>query len=388
MRMRFFAPVILVISLVAVSLTVVVITCRSSLAQPTLTLPTLTPPTLPPATLPPTTLTPPAPPAAQAGAKQAAAEECLTTPGAAGPAGSHWYYHIDRATRRQCWYLGTAGAKVVRQTEPRKPASSTLPTAEPVAEQTEQPAAGQPAAQVPVEGASAQPATAQILPNQTFLDRSDPNPSAPAARSAGDAAADQGMSAPDLRRSQGVADPAPASNNYAQEQPATETEDDMPLVWPVLTPAELAAAGLAPSSTVKPAFMLAVLVGALAFAAVIARLLFKLFGTRQADRSVVRDQRRLVQNPSLPRRPVAPARGNPSAQDTFAQRPSAQRPSAQVAAERLVDVLRKPVAAPRLGDIPSYGEITRRPLLQPAQPGGDVEDDLRTLLRNLQRTAA
>lgn len=33
------------------------------------------------------------------------ADSCLTTPSGATPAGSHWYYRIDRVTKRQCWYL-------------------------------------------------------------------------------------------------------------------------------------------------------------------------------------------------------------------------------------------------------------------------------------------
>src|SRR5262245_15070626 len=36
---------------------------------------------------------------------QAATDSCLTSPKGATPAGSHWYYRIDRTTKRQCWYL-------------------------------------------------------------------------------------------------------------------------------------------------------------------------------------------------------------------------------------------------------------------------------------------
>ncbi|WP_392688230.1 hypothetical protein [Bradyrhizobium sp. RDI18] len=45
--------------------------------------------------------------AAEAGtrAKQAAADNCLSAPKGATPSGSHWYYRIDRTTKRQCWYL-------------------------------------------------------------------------------------------------------------------------------------------------------------------------------------------------------------------------------------------------------------------------------------------
>ncbi|WOH48012.1 hypothetical protein [Bradyrhizobium sp. sBnM-33] len=38
-------------------------------------------------------------------ANQAAADSCLPAPKGATPSGSHWYYRIDRATKRKCWYL-------------------------------------------------------------------------------------------------------------------------------------------------------------------------------------------------------------------------------------------------------------------------------------------
>jgi hypothetical protein len=38
-------------------------------------------------------------------ATQAAADSCLSAPKGATPSGSHWYYRIDRTTKRQCWYL-------------------------------------------------------------------------------------------------------------------------------------------------------------------------------------------------------------------------------------------------------------------------------------------
>jgi hypothetical protein len=35
----------------------------------------------------------------------AATDSCLSAPKAGTPSGGHWYYRIDRATKRQCWYL-------------------------------------------------------------------------------------------------------------------------------------------------------------------------------------------------------------------------------------------------------------------------------------------
>lgn len=38
----------------------------------------------------------------------ARADNCLAAPKTTAPQGQHWYYHIDRASRRKCWYLHTA----------------------------------------------------------------------------------------------------------------------------------------------------------------------------------------------------------------------------------------------------------------------------------------
>gem|GEM_PF-6512376 len=40
-----------------------------------------------------------------------AADDCLAKPNVTAPQGSHWYYRIDRTTHRQCWFLGAEGGK-------------------------------------------------------------------------------------------------------------------------------------------------------------------------------------------------------------------------------------------------------------------------------------
>ena len=40
-----------------------------------------------------------------------AAADCLASPKGAAPQGQHWYYRLDRTTKRQCWYLRAAGGK-------------------------------------------------------------------------------------------------------------------------------------------------------------------------------------------------------------------------------------------------------------------------------------
>jgi hypothetical protein len=58
-----------------------------------------------------------------------AADECLTKPREATPAGKHWFYRSDRATKRQCWYLRdddapSQGASLA----PRRSAAAKRPT--------------------------------------------------------------------------------------------------------------------------------------------------------------------------------------------------------------------------------------------------------------------
>jgi hypothetical protein len=52
-----------------------------------------------------------------------AADDCLRAPKGAAPEGQHWYYRIERGTKRQCWYLREEGAKVSQSTPAQKPAA-------------------------------------------------------------------------------------------------------------------------------------------------------------------------------------------------------------------------------------------------------------------------
>lgn len=63
--------------------------------------------------------------AAMAQSETATAEGCLSSPKDETPAGSHWYYRVDHATKRNCWYLRPQGSKVSQaQSQSDAPASS------------------------------------------------------------------------------------------------------------------------------------------------------------------------------------------------------------------------------------------------------------------------
>src|SRR5262249_28410403 len=70
--------------------------------------------------------------AAFAGNPAPGEDTCLAAPNATAPQGSHWYYRIDRAQQRHCWYLGPGGQKVHRaDTQPAaKSAASDSPASE------------------------------------------------------------------------------------------------------------------------------------------------------------------------------------------------------------------------------------------------------------------
>ena len=97
-----------------------------------------------------------------------APDDCLSAPNGQTPEGSHWYYRIERGTKRHCWYLREEGERVSQ----RAPAS-TVPAAKPIA----------PKADPAIRGAVAN-ARAELPPAQTrdTADRTAataPLPSAP-----------------------------------------------------------------------------------------------------------------------------------------------------------------------------------------------------------------
>jgi hypothetical protein len=100
-----------------------------------------------------------------------AAEECMTKPGTAAPQGSHWYYHLDRANNRQCWYLAAEGAKVRPQTRPAaSPAKSQSPKPIARSEAAPEPSAyaGAPVQTIPIRP------SAEMTVGQVGADENDP----------------------------------------------------------------------------------------------------------------------------------------------------------------------------------------------------------------------
>jgi hypothetical protein len=63
--------------------------------------------------------------AGASGTAHAEDKDCLGGPNAQSPQGKHWYYRIDRASHRKCWYLGEINKRrAAAQTNKRRRAAS------------------------------------------------------------------------------------------------------------------------------------------------------------------------------------------------------------------------------------------------------------------------
>jgi hypothetical protein len=199
-----------------------------------------------------------------------AVDECKTKPDSSAPAGSHWYYRVNRAEQRHCWYLGPEGVKV--RSQAREGTSRvSRPTGTAVRE--DPPTQAMPPPMEPAQRTTAETASVAV-------------------------AKDFAASSPDLAKTPALTgrEPTTISNSRMEDHEATEAYEEMPLIWPVLTEADRT--GLA--DTVREfAPWPAVLVGALAL--LLAGAIFKLArrhapcsrrGQRQVGRLRTKQKRR------------------------------------------------------------------------------------------------
>jgi hypothetical protein len=191
-----------------------------------------------------------------------ATEACLSGPKGTAPKGSHWYYRIDHATKRNCWYVRAEGGK--------SPASrnSSLSQISPQAETPLQPL---------VANARAEAGPADIGQSNTVATESTPPAAANNAQGSDAPAADSGQSTVASRwLDQAGADmvtgstPEPADSGASINSPA-----------PSAAVVPLAAANARPASPSIPTLLL-VIVGALALAALLAGVIFR-FGTARRN---------------------------------------------------------------------------------------------------------
>jgi hypothetical protein len=201
-----------------------------------------------------------------------ATETCLTGPKGAAPKGSHWYYRIDHATKRNCWYVRAEGGK---------PAASQISSVTPAVPQTEMPL------QPLVANARAEAGPADIgQPNTVAAERA-PSGAVNSDQAADAPAADSGQPLvssrwPDRADADTIAGSTPKPNDSgASPNPSA----------PSVAVAPLAAANARPVSPSAVPTLLLVIVGALALAALFAGIVFRFGSAGRDDRQhFARDQ--------------------------------------------------------------------------------------------------
>jgi hypothetical protein len=187
-------------------------------------------------------------------AANAAASDCLASPKGAAPQGQHWFYRLDRATKRQCWYLRAEGGKATQSAQ----ATADTPDADSPAPPSVQNAraeyiAPQAAAAPNTPAAASAPPTAQ-QPSRTVADSNAEQP-AVAARW------------PDAAATAAAPAPAPVAAAAKPAKPAA--------------PVALAAAdSTADKPTGSLQMLLLVIGGALTLAGLLASIIYRFAGGR------------------------------------------------------------------------------------------------------------
>ncbi len=234
---------------------------------------------------------------------QAAADNCLTAPKDKTPEGKHWYYRLERGTKRQCWYLRDEDDKAARaapqdssadEAADAAPAEPAAPPPRPVVRKSvanahaELTSARQRVEQEPA--AAAEPRTVGMVPAPPIQNSLPPN--APAAM-APDTTTSSSTVATRWPDSSGVS----TSNTFrtaAAEPPAAPPEANPAATQPAPAPVALA---VADSSMAKQSasmqMLFLVMAGALALAGIIASLIYRVGRARARKRNLAirRDRR-------------------------------------------------------------------------------------------------
>lgn len=228
----------------------------------------------------------------------AEADKCLTGPKGPTPAGSHWYYRIDRATKRQCWYLGEEKEKVSRAA-PETSSPAANPASPPTSARTSSSSIANARAELPSPQSRVDQAPSVFTEQRTPATIAGAiSPENDQRANAGDAGAQGSVVAtrwPELADLSTPAIPGPSTDSSATSAPANSTA--APTLYNAEPPAAVAALPLVAantSSTENPSDqvqrLLIAILGALALAGLLASVIFR-FGRRR--RTAIRIERRV-----------------------------------------------------------------------------------------------
>jgi hypothetical protein len=233
-----------------------------------------------------------------------AADDCLSKPKGQAPEGSHWYYHIDRASKRHCWYLGDQREKLSRAK-----LQNSAPIADPASPQKET------TTQRPVADAHAElplPQTRVEQETNVSIWQRTPTTTTDAAS----AESGQAANAPDAKTQLSViasrwpdpsgvsssVSPPPATGNSSETTQLNTEQAPLPAVT---TSATEDLSSEKQSGSVQ--MLLLVMMGALVLAGVMGSAIFRFGSIRRAGRRQTRGDRRAIWDSVDTDRPSPPA---------------------------------------------------------------------------------
>ena len=187
-----------------------------------------------------------------------AAGDCLAAPKGTAPQGQHWFYRLERSTKRQCWYLraeGAGKAATTTQSASSAPQPDSAPTP------------------------SVQDAHAEYVAPQSITQNAQPAPAAAPQAATPSAVTNAQPPAvtsrwPDTPATAAVAAPPPVAPVASDAQPSAK---------PAISPAPVTlAAAEAPADKPTGSLQMLLLVvgGALALAGLLASIIYRFAGGR------------------------------------------------------------------------------------------------------------
>jgi hypothetical protein len=225
-----------------------------------------------------------------------AAEDCLAGPKDPAPRGSHWYYRIDRATKRHCWYLKDGAPSQSAAANSSPSAKPVSPTAGGTTQRSIADAHAELPAQTPVEA----PKRGDGLAPAVAADATIATPAAETERSA------IGSRWPEQSATSSSTVP---SSDAANSTAAAPSDPD---ATPSAAPAAIALAAVDSSLEKKSGpekqpgsiqTLLLVILGALALAGLIGSAVFRFGNLRWSGRSTIQlDRQALWETANIDRR--------------------------------------------------------------------------------------
>jgi hypothetical protein len=234
----------------------------------------------------------------------AEAEKCLAGPKGTPPQGGHWYYRVDRATKRHCWYIGDEKEKIARAV-PANSSASAAPASPPKNAATQRTIADA-RAELPLPQMQVEPETSitgqRAAAAAANTAGTDTNQRANVWDTNTQSSAQSSVIASRWPESSGVspsASPAPAPATYQSAAPVQPDAAAAPA--PAIAPVTLAAAdSSAARQTGSIQTLLIVITGALSLAGLIGSAIFRFGSMRWTGGRDVGGDRRAIWDPVSP----------------------------------------------------------------------------------------